>query len=121
MKTSNSSRTVVSASVSRSPRQTSTAAIEAVKMIATHGVRRPGWTLPRTPGTTFSLAIPYISRLAITRFSRQPLISANRAIAEKTLLLTANGPWVTTSSSGPSDSASVSAGTAMPATIVTSR
>ena len=48
-------------------------------------------------------------------------MSANRAIAAKTLLLTASGPCVTTSSSGPSDSASVLAGTVMPAMIVTSR
>ena len=48
-------------------------------------------------------------------------MSANSAIRLNTLLLSASGPSVTTSSSGPSDSASVSAGTAMPATIVTSR
>ena len=39
---------------------------EAVKVIATHGVRRPRWTLPSTSGTTFSRAMPYIRRLAIT-------------------------------------------------------
>ena len=99
---------------------TSTAAIAAVNRIATHGVR-PAWTRPSTPGTTFSRAMPYISREAMMRFSRQPLMSANSAIAANTFELTLSGPWVTTSSSGPSDSASVSAGTAMPATIVTIR
>ena len=65
--------------------------------------------------------MPYISRDAITRFSRQPLTIANSAIALKTCELTLSGPWVTTSSSGPSESASVSAGTAMPAITVTIR
>ncbi len=54
--------------------------------------------------------MPYISRDAITRFSRQPLTIANSAIAEKTFELTLSGPWVTISSSGPSDFASVSGG-----------
>ena len=90
-------------------------------MIAIHGVCRPSWTRPSALGTTPSLAMPYISRDAITRFSRQPLISANSAIALKNLEFTLSGPCVTISSSGPSDFASVSAGTAMPATIVTSR
>ena len=48
-------------------------------------------------------------------------MSANSAIALNTCESTESGPWVTTSSSGPSDSASVPAGTAMPAMIVTTR
>ena len=50
-----------------------------------------------------------------------PLTSANSAIAENTLVFMASGPCLTTSSSGPSDSASALAGTAIEATIVTSR
>ena len=48
-----------------------------------------------------------------------PLASANSAIAEKTLVFMASGPSWTTSSSGPSEPASWSVGTAMPATSVT--
>ena len=48
-----------------------------------------------------------------------PFVSANRAIAEKTFVLIASGPSWTTSRSGPSDSESVSTGTAMPAISVT--
>ena len=48
-----------------------------------------------------------------------PFVSANSAIAEKTLVFMASGPSWTTSSSGPSDAESVSTGTAMPAISVT--
>ncbi len=48
-----------------------------------------------------------------------PLVSANSAIAEKTLALIAIGPSCTTSSSGPSDASRSSTGTAMPAISVT--
>ena len=48
-----------------------------------------------------------------------PFVSANSAIAEKTFVLIASGPSWTTSRSGPSDSESVSTGTAMPAISVT--
>ena len=48
-----------------------------------------------------------------------PLVSANSAIAENTLVFIASGPSCTTSSSGPSDSDKRSTGTAMPAISVT--
>lgn len=52
---------------------------------------------------------------------RVVLASANSAITEKIRSSTESGPSRTTSSSGPSDSASVSVGTAMEATTVTTR
>ena len=48
-----------------------------------------------------------------------PFVSAKRAIAENTFVFMASGPSWTTSSSGPSDSESVSTGTAIPAIRVT--
>ena len=65
--------------------------------------------------------MPYSSRDAITMLISAPLTSANSAIAENTFVLIASGPSCTTSSSGPSDPASVSVGTAIDATTVTSR
>ena len=49
-----------------------------------------------------------------------PLVSANSAIAEKTLGDMESGPRVTTSSSGPSEPTSLSVGTAIEAITVTS-
>ena len=49
------------------------------------------------------------------------LATANSAIAANSFVLTASGPSCTTSSSGPSDAASFSVGTAMLATTLTAR
>ena len=52
---------------------------------------------------------------------RAPFVSAKSAIAAKIFVETPSGPWSTTSSSGPSESASVPVGTAIEAMTVTSR
>ena len=49
------------------------------------------------------------------------MTSANSAIAENSFVSTASGPSCTTSSSGPSESASVPVGTAIDASTVTIR
>src|SRR5215210_6636813 len=111
--------TVVSASASRSPVAISSIATTVVKTMATIGVRRPGWTRRKTAGTTRSSPIPYSRREAVIRLIRMVLASANRAIAAKSFVSTASGPSLTTSSSGPSEPASRSVGTAIDATIDT--
>jgi hypothetical protein len=57
----------------------------------------------------------------MTRLMSAPLTSANSAIAENSFVLTASGPSCTTSSSGPSESASACVGTAIDAITVTIR
>jgi hypothetical protein len=91
-KTASSSRTVVFASVVRSPMATRTTASAVVKMIATHGVRRSRWTRPSGRGTMPCCAIPQISRDAMIRLMSAPLVSANSAIAENTFVFMASGP-----------------------------
>ena len=58
VKTQSSSSEVVPPSAVRSANQIRPNAISVVKTMPTHGVRRLGWTLPRTCGSTRSLAMP---------------------------------------------------------------
>ena len=92
-----------------------------VTMIATHGVRRPGSTLPSTEGSSPSRGIRmfftpnpsmpnWLSREDMMPVSRAPLATATRAIA---LNSTSGTPPATrtTSSSGPVEATSWSVGT----------
>ncbi len=83
-----------------------------VNRIATHGVRRPSSTRPRTGGSTCCLAIPYSSRLAIIMLIRAELATANMAISGKMSSIGRFGaPAATTLVSGASPSPSSPAGT----------
>jgi len=113
MKTNSSSSTTVAASCSNSPVEISTRISSAVKPIATTGVPRLGSTRPSTGGSSPSRAIPNVSREAMMEVSSAPLATAISAITENSSGGRPPGARRTTSSSGPSEPASTSVGTAI--------
>ena len=78
----------------------SPAATRVVKMIAVQGVRRVGWTCPRTGGSTDSRDIPYTRRLAISMLISAVLATANSVMTAKIRRGKAGAPASTTCSSG---------------------
>jgi hypothetical protein len=89
---------------------TRVSAIAMVNAIATDGVRRR-LTRPSTAGTIPSRAIPYTRRDAMIMLISAVFPTANSAISAKRVGGNASPATLTTSSSGPVDSRSVSVST----------
>src|SRR5699024_4881697 len=109
-----SGRTVVTAKMSAE-------AMSVVKMIDTHGDRRPAMTFANTGGSTVCLAMPYSRRLAMSMLSSAEFATANIVMNGKIVSIgTPGAPALTTSSRGVSLSVRTPIGTAATVTMDTS-